>query len=251
MKESINFQDFGVSQQVQHSLDLSVKLAITQKLIQSQSPLITGLFLGKIEGDKVLIKKVIFPKMFTYTESGLSFNRETTDNIVNHYKKILNLSIVGWFINKNLENEVTTMHITLSIYKSTQFLLVSGLMSDDIIDVQLVCYNSLANKHFKTCFGALEKVPMIVDLCDLKYKKVLREVVGREGFFTSLKEVLVKIDEADLELKPELKKEVFLVLMNKFNFSKDQILGVEKEFLERYSNYSDLLNVFEKEIMDI
>ena len=252
MKESINFQDFGVSQRIEHKIDLSVKLQITEKLIQTQESLITGLFLGKIEGDKVIIKNIIFPKMFNYTEAGLSFNRETTDNIVNHYKQIFNLSVVGWFINKQLEDEVTTMHITLSIYKSTQFLLVTGLMSDELIDLELVAYNSLANKYFKTCFGALDKVPLVVDVCNDKYKRVLKELIGEEsGLFRELKDVLDGIEDQELDSNPRLKKEVFLVLTNKFNFSKSQIESIENDFLNRYNNYSDLLDAFEKEILNI
>jgi hypothetical protein len=187
--------------------------------------------------------------MFNYSDSGLAFDRQSTDEIVNHYKGVLNLNIVGWFINKDLNEEITSMHITLSVFKLTQFLLVTGKVNREDKDVELVAYNSLDNKYFKSCFGALDKVPLVVDLCANKYRKVLKNLVGDESvFFRELKDVLDAVTDDDLNSHPELKKELFLVLKNKFNFSQKQIQEVQQDYLKRYNNYSELLDAYEKEI---
>ena len=91
-------------------------------------------------------------------ENQIMFNREDTVSLIEYYKKLYNLQIVGWFINKELSNEVPTLHFLLNEFRSSHFILLTGEFDYGNKDLILKAYEPLANKQFNTCFGAFGEV---------------------------------------------------------------------------------------------
>lgn len=156
MLEEINFQNFGVTGRIEHQMDVFVKIKIAEKLyseLHSSKP-VTGIFLGSIEGEQIFIKKVFFFNIFDIEGDQISFNREDTISLIDHFKAIYDLSVVGWFINRDLQDEVPTIHLKINEFKDSHFILISGKLNEQKDDVDFIVYSSLANKYFNTCFGA-------------------------------------------------------------------------------------------------
>lgn len=122
-----------------------------------------ALVLGTIKGQQVEVKKVFFVNMFDMKEdNSIMYNRELTENAVQHLKNVYRLQIVGWFIESEFTDLVSSMHLIVSQYKQGQFVLLHGLLNSESKILELSCHIPLVNKNFNTCFGTFTQVPFKV-----------------------------------------------------------------------------------------
>lgn len=142
MLEEINFQNLGITGRIEHKMDLFVKIQIAEKLFHEKQSthLITGIFLGNIEGEVVNIHKVLFFPIFDFNDDQLHFHREGVVSMIDFHKKIYDLQVVGWFINNELQDMVPTMHFLLNEFRSSQFILITGKLDLDQKDLFLEGY---------------------------------------------------------------------------------------------------------------
>lgn len=57
--------------------------------------------------------KIFFYSIYESENDKIMFHREETVQLIDHFKKVYNLSIVGWFVNKNFDTEISTIHTIL------------------------------------------------------------------------------------------------------------------------------------------
>lgn len=104
MLEELNFQNFGITGRKEHKLDVFVKIKIAEKIFHrkdSEKP-VTGILLGNVEGEELVIKKIFFYQIYEIEDNQILFNREDTTSLIEHFKKLYDMSVVGWFINREL-----------------------------------------------------------------------------------------------------------------------------------------------------
>ena len=96
MIEELNFQDFGMRAPVTHRIDPSVVIDIFEALQEDvNSPLITGVLMGKQEGDRLSVEHVLVTQ-FCYIEDKKIVKDQDLGTLIQYHQQLYSLDVVGW-----------------------------------------------------------------------------------------------------------------------------------------------------------